>query len=297
MYSEIAKNKRRTVIIMFGFFVLVTLTAFLFGYLYNDYFITAFALTFAVGYAIWGYYGSSKLSLSINGAHEVTKKEEPRLYRIVENLAITNGMPTPKVYVMEERALNAFATGRDPEHAAVAATRGLLDSLTDLELEGVMAHELGHVKNYDIRVAMIAFAMVSVIGLLADFFLRMTFWGNITGDGDGDSGNSNPLFMILGIIALILLPIVAVLLQMAISRKREYLADATGAMTTRYPEALASALEKIKQQGSVTKKQNASTAHFFIANPLKGKSLSTLFSTHPPIDDRIRILRSMDSKV
>lgn len=277
------------------FFLLVGGIALLFSYLYEDYSITAFVLVFALGYALWGYFASSRLALAMNGAHQIQKRDNPRLWRTVENLAITEGLPMPKVYTIDDRGLNAFATGRDPQHASVAVTAGLLDAMSDTELEGVLAHELGHIKNYDIRVSMIAFALVTVISLLCDFFLRMSFWGG--GRDRDDDSNAGTILMVLGIIALILAPIVATLLQLAISRKREYLADATGAMTTRYPEGLASALEKIRDNGSVLKRQNTSTAHLFFANPLKGKSFATLFSTHPPIEERIRILRTMDTKV
>jgi heat shock protein HtpX len=193
----------------------------------------------------------------------------------------------PKVYIMDDPAPNAFATGRDPKHAAVCATSGILEIMDDQELEGVLAHELGHIKNYDIRVSMVAFALTTLISLLADMLLRISFFGG------EDNENNNPLFIIFGIIAAILAPLVATLIQLAISRQREYLADATGALTTRYPEGLASALEKIKQTGSTLRRQNTSTAHLFFANPLKGGSLASLFSTHPPIDDRIARLRSM----
>jgi heat shock protein HtpX len=195
----------------------------------------------------------------------------------------------PKVYVIEDEGLNAFATGRNPEHSVVCATRGLLKVMTDTELEGVMAHEMGHVKNYDIRVSLVAFALASIIGIISDIVLRMWFW---RGSGDDDAP-SNPIFMAIGIVAILLSPIVAMLIQLAISRRREYLADATGALTTRYPEGLASALEKIGQYGSSLKRQSSSTAHLFFANPLKGKALAGLFSTHPPIEDRIMRLRQM----
>jgi heat shock protein HtpX len=223
----------------------------------------------------------------MNGAREVTKKEEPRLYRTVENLAITLGAPMPKVYVIDDPAPNAFATGRDPKHAVVAASRGLLDIMNDSELEAVMAHEMGHVKNYDIRVMMIVFGLVSAIGAIADIIMHMFWFGN------NDDNQPNPLFIVLGIVAAILAPIVAVMVQMAVSRRREYLADSTGALTTRHPEGLASALEKIRDHGSAMKRQNTATAHLFFANPLKGKSLAKLFSTHPPIEDRIARLRKM----
>jgi heat shock protein HtpX len=236
-------------------------------------------------YALITYYGGAKLATAVNGAKEIEKRDNPRLYRIVENLAITEGMPMPKVYIMEDPALNAFATGRDPKHAIVCATTGILDALDDNELEGVMAHELGHVKNYDIRVSMFAFGLVSVVALIADLILHFTFFS--------DNDNRHPAIYLLGIVAALVAPIAASFIQLAISRRREYLADATGALTTRYPEGLASALEKISQQGSATRRANSSTAHLFFANPLKGGSLAGLFSTHPPIEERIKRLRNM----
>lgn len=295
MYSAIAANKRKTVFIMLVFFMLALGLSWLFGAVYEDYSITVIAVTFSFFYVLWSYYGSSKLALAMNGAHEIQKKDNPRLWRIVENLSITNGQPMPKVYIIEDHALNAFATGRDPEHSAVAVTTGLLDVLKDNELEGVMAHEMGHIKNYDIRVSMIAFALVAIISLLCDFFLRMSFFGNR--DNDNNNSSAQGVLMLLALVAIIIAPIAASLLQLAISRRREYLADATGAMTTRYPEGLASALEKIRDHGSAMSRQNTSTAHFFFANPLKGKSFSALFSTHPPIDERIKILKGMGDKV
>lgn len=275
----------------------VAAIAFVSGRLVGGRSFAPFAIAAALVYTLISYYASSKLSLVMNGAHEVTKKEEARLYRIVENLAITEGLPTPKVYVIEDPAPNACATGRDPEHAIVCATRGLLDMMTDSELEGVMAHELGHVKNYDIRVSMVAFAMVSVIGIMSDLILRMWFWGGLRdGDDDSGGGNANAIFMVVGIIAIILSPIIAMLIQFAISRQREYLADATGALTTRYPEGLMSALEKLKNNSTTLRRQNSSTAHLFFANPLKGKSLSSLFSTHPALDDRIKRLSTIGKR-
>lgn len=289
MYNQIEANKRKTVGLMFGFFVLVGLLAFILSKVYADDSILIFTAIFAIGYSFWGYFASSKLALTVNGAKEIQKNDDPRLWRIVENLAITDGLPMPKVYIMDDPGLNAFATGRDPAHASVAITTGLLNTLDDTEVQGVMAHELGHVKNYDIRVSMVAFALVGVVSLICDVFLRVSFFGGK--DDENNSGNS--LLFVLSIVALILAPIVATLIQLAISRKREYLADASGALTTRYPEGLASALEKIKDNGSVMRRQNSSTAHLFFANPLKKGAISGLLSTHPPIDDRIRILRGM----
>jgi heat shock protein HtpX len=195
----------------------------------------------------------------------------------------------PKVYIIDDPAPNAFATGRDPKHAYVAATRGILELMDDSELEAVMAHEMGHVKNYDIRVMMIVFGLVSAIGLIADVFLRMMWFG-----GDRDNPPS-PVFLVLGIVAAILAPITAMLVQAAVSRQREYLADASGALTTRHPEALASALQKLESVSTTLKRQNSSTAHLFFANPLKGASLARLFSTHPSIKDRVARLRAMES--
>jgi heat shock protein HtpX len=288
MYSAIASNKRKTVIILFGFIAFIGVLAWLFGSIYGRA-STYFILGIGVVYALASYYTGSRLSLAVNGATEIQKSDNPRLWRIVENLAITDGLPMPKMYIMQDPAPNAFATGRDPNHSAVCVTTGLLDIMEDNELEGVLAHELGHVKNYDIRVSMIAFALSAVISLLADFILHMTWFR----DRDGEN-NNNQVLMLLGIVAAIVAPLVATLIQLAISRKREYLADATGALTTRYPEGLANALEKIAENGSTLKRQNTATAHFFFANPLRGHGLSNLFSTHPPIADRIARLKQME---
>jgi heat shock protein HtpX len=292
MYSQIAANKRKTVFMMLFFVALVAGLGWLFGEFTGQPAITPYVLIGAAVYALLSYWAGSKMALAMNGAHEIQKSDNPRLWRVVENLAITNGMPMPKVYIIDDPAPNAFATGRDPNHAIVGVTTGLLDMMDDHELEGVMAHELGHVKNYDIRVSMIAFALVAVISILADVMLRMTWFR----DRDSNNGSSSQLFFVLGIIGAILAPIVATLIQLAISRRREYLADATGALTTRYPEGLASALEKIGAYGSTLRRQNASTAHLFFANPLRGKSLASLFSTHPSVEERIKRLRTMGSE-
>ncbi len=287
MYKEIASNKRKTIFIMFVFVAFIAVLAWIFGLWWNQPAITPYIILGALIYASISYYSGTRLSLAVNGAQEIEKRENPRLYRIVENLAITDGLPTPKVYIMQDPAPNAFATGRDPAHSSVCVTSGLLEIMNDQELEGVLAHEMGHVKNYDIRVAMVAFALVAAVALLADIMLRMSWFS--------DDDNNNGLFFIIGLAAAIIAPIVASLIQLAVSRQREYLADATGALTTRYPEGLASALEKIEKTGSVLKKQNTSTAHFFFANPLKGHSLANLFSTHPPIDERIKRLEQMET--
>jgi heat shock protein HtpX len=295
MYSAIAANKRRTAIIMAVFVLLIGALGFLLSKIYANGAPSVFigVLVGASVYMLFSYFSASRLALAVNGAHKIDKRDNPRLYRTVENIAITDGLPTPDVYIMDDPAPNAFATGRDPSHAAVCATTGLLDIMTDSELEGVMAHEMGHVKNYDIRVSMIAFAMVAVIGLLADLLLRLGWFTS----RDEDNSSGGQIFFLLGIAGAILAPIAATLIQLAISRQREYLADATGALTTRYPEGLASALEKLEQTSTTLRKQNASTAHFFFANPLKGKSVANLFSTHPPLQDRIARLRNNGNKV
>ena len=273
------------------FIVFVTALAWLFSLYLGNTMITPYVMTGAGIYALITYYAGAKMAIAVNGAKEIQKRDFPQYYRIVENLAITNGMPMPKVYVMDDPSPNAFATGRDPKHAIVCATTGLLEVMNKQELEGVMAHEMGHVKNFDIRVSMYAFALVSVVSLIADFIMHMLWFG---GNNDRDR---NPVVMVAGIVAMVIAPIAAGLIQSAISRRREYLADATGAMTTRHPEALASALEKIGAFGSTLKKQNTSTAHLFFSNPLSKKSFMNMFSTHPPIEDRVRILRESVGKV
>lgn len=290
MYSEIASNKRRSILIMFVFMVFAAFMALIFGAYTNSASLTIAVLIGALTYATISYFAGSRLSLAVNGAKEIQKKDNPRLWRIIENLAITDGLPMPRVFIINDPAPNAFATGRKPELAAVCATTGLLEVMNDNELTGVFAHELGHVKNYDIRVSMLAFALSAVISILADVILRMTWFRS-----NDREENNNQLVLIVGIIAAILAPLIATLIQLAISRKREYLADATGALTTRYPEGLASALEKIEKTGSVLRHQNTATAHFFFANPLRKHGITNLFSTHPPIEERIRRLRAMDT--
>jgi heat shock protein HtpX len=289
MYSEIAANKRKTIFIMLIFVAVVGGLGWLLSeYLQGGYPLTIGVLIGSAVYALITYYGGMRMSLAVNGAHQIKKSDNRRLWRIVENLAISEGLPMPKVYIMDDPAPNAFATGRDPKHAAVCATTGILEIMSDTELEGVFAHEMGHVKNYDIRVSMIAFALTAVISLIADILLRLTWFRS----NDRDNGGGQ-VFLILGIVGAILAPLVATMIQLAISRRREYLADATGALTTRYPEGLASALEKIGKYGSTLKRQNTATAHLFFANPLSKGAVANLFSTHPPNADRVARLRQM----
>lgn len=277
---------------MFGFVLFIGALGVIFSkWQTGQLYLTPFVLIGALIYVVISYYSGSRLSLAVNGAHEIAKKDNQRLYRIVENIAITDGLPTPKIYIINDPAPNAFATGRNPSNSSVCVTSGLLEIMNDKELQGVMAHEMGHVKNYDIRVSMVAFAMVAVVAIIADIMLRMAWFG----DRDNDNNNGNQIFLLLGIAAAIVAPIIASLIQLAISRQREYLADATGALTTRYPEGLASALAKIEKSGSALKIQNTATAHFFFANPLKAHNVARLFSTHPPIQDRINRLQEMGS--
>lgn len=291
MYSAIAENKRRTVIIMAFFILVVGGLGWVFSQVYGGGrpSITIGVLVGSLIYTVISYYSGSKVALAVNGAKPVTKADNPRLYRIVENLAITDGLPTPAVYMMDDPSPNAFATGRDPQHSAVCVTTGLMEIMDDSELQGVIAHEMSHIKNYDIRVNIVAFALTAVISLLADIMLRLAWYGD-------DDNNNNQIMFIFGIVAAILAPLIATLIQLAVSRQREYLADASGALATRYPEGLASALEKIGQSGSVLKKQNTSTSHLFFANPLKKHGITNLFSTHPPIQDRINRLREIGRK-
>lgn len=289
MYGAIAKNKRNTVIIMAVFVGIITAIGWAVSYFYGETSITLWVLIGALLYALIQYFAAGKLAVAMTGAVEIEKRDNPRLYRIVENLSITLGMPMPKVYIMNDPAPNAFATGRDPKHAIVAATTGLMDIMDDRELTAVMAHEMGHVQNYDIRVSMISFGLVSAIGLLSDIVLRMLFFGE-------RRDNVHPFVYIIGIVILILAPIVAAIVQMAISRQREFLADASGALTTRDSEGMARALEKLQQYSQPMRKQSSATAQLFISNPLKSGFISKLFSSHPPLEDRINRLRNNAEK-
>jgi heat shock protein HtpX len=298
MYRAIARNKRNTVLIILLFLVFIGALGWLANFIYGGggYGILIAVLVIAGLYALFQYYSATGQAISMSGAVEIQKADNPRLWNIVENLSITTGTPMPKVYIVNDPAPNAFATGRDPQHAVVAATTGLLDMMNDAELEGVMAHELGHVRNYDIRVSMIVFGLVVAIGFVADLLLRMTLFGGLGGgNNNNNNGGGNPILLIFGLAALIVAPLVASMVQLAVSRQREYLADATGAMTTRQPDALASALEKLQAYGRPMRKQNSSMSHLWIADPLKPSLTSRLFSTHPPIEQRVERLHAMGS--
>lgn len=287
MYRAIRANKINTAVILGCFLLLLGGLGYLFGLFFGNWSITIWVLVGAAAYALIQYFAASRTAMTMAGGQEIDRASNPRLYRIVENLAITTGTPMPRVFVIDDPAPNAFATGRDPQHAMVAATSGILDLLNDRELTGVMAHELGHVRNYDIRVNMIVFGLAAAVGVLADVLLRMSIFGGMRRDSNG---NANPFLLILGLAAAVLAPLTATLVQLAISRQREYLADATGALTTRDPEALASALDKLERGAKPLRRQNSAMAHMYIADPLKPGLLSRLFATHPPIPDRIRRL-------
>lgn len=290
MYSSISKNKRNTILIMALFVSIIGGIGWLVSYYYGNTYITPIVLGVALLYTLIQYFAAGKLAVAMNGAKEIQKRDNPRLYRVVENLAITEGMPMPKVYIINDPAPNAFATGRDPKHAVVGATTGLLEIMNDRELTAVMAHEIGHVKNYDIRVSTISFGLVSAIGLLADIVLRMFIFGN------NRNSNGSPVILIVGLIVVILAPIVAAIVQMAISRQREYLADATGALTTRDSEAMASALEQLQRYSRPMQHQHSASANLFLSNPLQKGFFSKLFSSHPPLEERISRLRNNANK-
>lgn len=299
MYSAISANKWKTWGIMLLFAVFLTTVGFVFGKAEgNTWGFTTIALVIAAVSSVGSYFFSDKLVLASVGAQEIKEKDNPTLYHIVENLAIGDGLPTPKIYIMDTDAPNAFATGRDPHHAVVCVTKGLLSRLNKAELEGVLAHELSHVKNYDTRLMAVVAILVGAVAIMANLFQNQLWWGGFRRSrNDEDNGNLQMIFLAIGILFAILSPIIATLIQLALSRKREYLADASGAYLTRYPEGLASALEKIAQYKKPMPQVNNSTAQLFIENPLTGKDiggwLSNLFDTHPPIQERIRILRSM----
>lgn len=295
MYSAIARNKRNTVVIVLVFLLIIGALGFLGGYLAGNVSIGFIVLAVALGYAVLQYFLAARQATAIAGGIEIDRAAEPRLWRTVENLAISTGMPMPRVFVIPDPAPNAFATGRDPEHAVVAATTGLLELMDDQELQGVMAHELGHVRNYDIRVSTMVFGLVVAVGLIADVLLRISVFSGLSGGRNRNSdngGSANPVLLIAGIAAVVVAPIAAAGVQAAVSRQREYLADATGAMTTRYPEGLARALEKLGAYGRPVQTQNSSMAHLWIADPMRPGVMDRLFSTHPPLPDRIARLRA-----
>lgn len=299
LYKEQSKNITKTWLLMTVFFALVTFIGWFASYYYNNPGIFVFAVIFSVIMNIGSYWFSDKIALSVSGAKEIQMKDNPELWRIVENISITAGLPMPKLCIINDTSPNAFATGRNKHHAAIAVTTGLLERLDRAELEGVIAHEFAHIGNRDILLQSVVVVLVGLIQIFADFMIRISLHG-----GKGDNDNKHPIFLILGFALLILSPIIAMVIQLAISRRREFLADATGALITRYPEGLASALGKISDYHRPMNKVTKATAHMFISTPLGGDSngdgipdkdqktswIAKLFNTHPPIQERINAL-------
>lgn len=297
LYQQKDSNIRKTWLLLTVFLVIIVGFGWLFSTAYDAPQILYFAVFLSLMMNGISYFYSDKIALAMSGAKPVQREENLYLYRIVENLCITAGLPTPRIYIMESPQINAFATGRDPQHAAIAVTRGALTKLENEELEGVLAHELSHVGNRDILISTVVVVLAGLISILADWFIRMGFWGRGFGSRD-DRDNSGGYVMLIGLIFAILAPLAAMIIQLAVSRKREFLADASGALLTRFPDGLANALQKIGQDETPMRFASNSTAHLFISNPFRGKEsinwFSKLFMTHPPIEERIRILRGMD---
>jgi heat shock protein HtpX len=298
IYEEIASNKRRSYVLIFFFFVLVIFVGFVIGLIYNStYFGIGLAVVIGFFYFIFSYFGGANAILTMTKAKEAKKPQYAHLINTVEGLAIAAGLAKPpKVFVIKDSALNAFATGRDPEHSAITVTTGLLEKMNRVELEGVVAHEMSHIKNYDIRVMMLAAVMVGITVLLSDFILRSFLWGS-HGRRNNDNNKLGPVLIIVGIALAILSPLVGEAIKLAISRKREFLADANGALLTRYPKGLADALKKIKgDPDPLVDHANKATAHLFISTPFrktKKSFMKNIFSTHPDINERIKRLEGM----
>jgi len=292
LYTQADSNIRKTWILLTLFFILIIGFGWFFSYLLENNAFLIIAVILSIIQSIASFWFSDKIVLAMTGAKEIQKKDNPELYRIVENLAITAGLPTPKLFIINSAQPNAFATGRDEKHAVVAVTRGLLQKLERAELEGVIAHEFSHIGNKDMLLGTVVVVLVGVVALLSRMFLRVSFYSG--GRRKKEKGGSAGIMMILGLIGAILAPIVATLIQLAISRKREFLADASGALLTRHPEGLARALEKISSDRTPLRVADNSTAHLYISSPFKKKNwLTGLFSTHPPIEQRLKALRGM----
>lgn len=291
LYTQQGANIRKTWFLMTGFLVIVIALGWVVSQIYGNTFILYAAVAFSLVMNVTAYWFSDKIALFSSGAREADPVQHLELHRLVENLAITAGLPKPRVYIIEDEAPNAFAAGRDAKHAVIAVTTGLMARLERAELEGVLAHELSHIGNRDILVMTVAVVLAGFIAIISDIFLRMSFFGG------GDRENKNPLMIVAGIIAIIIAPIAAQLIQMAVSRRREFLADASGALLTRYPEGLASALQKISAYQAPMRRANHATAHLFISNPFgahqAGKFIAKIFSTHPPMEERIVALTGM----
>ena len=291
MYSSISENKRNTVIIFRVFIAIISGIGLYFSYIYKNDYIFLILLVFSILYALVQYNISKSIVLYMNGAKPVSREIAPGFYAAVETISITAGLPMPKLYIIDDESPNAFAAGTNPEKSIICATTGLLNIMNKGELEAVVAHEMSHIKNYDIRVSMAAVALTSVIELISELVLRFFIWS------DDDNDNRNPLIVVLGLLFVMISPLLALVTRLAISRQREFLADATAVSLTRYPEGMISALQKLKNNGKPLRKQNSTTANLFIVNPMKRSFFQNLFSTHPSIDDRISRLKDNSSRL
>ena len=291
MYSSISENKRNTVIIFMVFIAIISGIGLYFSYIYKNDYIFLILLVFSILYALVKYNISKSIVLYMNGAKPVSREIAPGFYAAVETISITAGLPMPKLYIIDDESPNAFAAGTNPEKSIICATTGLLNIMNKGELEAVVAHEMSHIKNYDIRVSMAAVALTSVIELISELVLRFFIWS------DDDNDNRNPLIVVLGLLFVMISPLLALVTRLAISRQREFLADATAVSLTRYPEGMISALQKLKNNGKPLRKQNSTTANLFIVNPMKRSFFQNLFSTHPSIDDRISRLKDNSSRL
>jgi len=296
MYNQIDSNKRKSFLLIFLFIAFISFLGWIFGQL-TDYGYAGLVLAIIISLliALFGYYSGDKMALWTAGAKPIQKEANPEIYRLVENLCITAGLPLPKIYLIPDAAPNAFATGRDPQHASLALTVGLIGMMKKEELEGVIAHELSHVKNYDIRLMTLVIVLIGIVSLLSNWLMRSFIWGGGRRSDRDDRGQSGVILMIVGLVLAILSPFIGQLIQLAISRKREFLADADGALLTRYPAGLASALEKISAYARPMKSANNATAHLYISNPFGAskRNFAKYFSTHPPVEERIKALRAM----
>jgi len=297
LYTHQDSNIRKTWLLIAMFLGLVIGLGWLIGFALNEPGILYIAVFLAIAMNLVAYWQSDKIALAMSGAKPVKREENLYLYRMIENLSITAGLPQPRIYMIDSEQINAFATGRDPKHAAVAVTVGAIKKLENEELEGVLAHEMSHIGNHDILVSTVAVVLAGVVAMIADIFFRATLWGRM---GDSDNRQGGGLIILVGVVVALLAPLAATLIRLAVSRKREYLADASGALLTRYPEGLARALEKISHDEYPMRRAHTGTAHLFISNPFKGKQskswLVGLFATHPPLEDRISILRGMSAE-
>jgi heat shock protein HtpX len=297
LYTQISSNKRKSFLLIVFFIVFIIFLGWIFGELTEfGYWGLVLAILIAIIMSLVSYFSGDKVALWTAGAKPITKEQNPYVYRMVENLCITAGLPLPKVHIISDPAINAFATGRDPKHASIAITTGAIEKLENEELEGVLAHELSHIKNYDIRVMTLVIICVGIVALLSNWFFRISLFGGRRSSSRG-GGKAQIVIMIIGLVLLIFAPIIAQLIKFAVSRKREFLADSSGVLLTRYPDGLANALEKIKRHNTQPMRgANNATAHLYISNPFGHKAfkgLAKLFSTHPPIEERIAAIRSM----